>query len=77
MFTTEKDENVLQGVKPSACQAPDDVSPILLRNYASTLDDMLRKVRIESFSKSKLPEAWKNPVVIPIYKKGGKHLAVN
>ncbi|VEN57253.1 unnamed protein product [Callosobruchus maculatus] len=38
---------------------------------------MLCKVMSESFSNRILPDTWRNAVIIPIYKKGDKHLAEN
>lgn len=77
VFTPEKVERVLLDLKLSASPGPDDVSPILLKNCGSALSTVLADVMTESFIRGTVPEEWKKAIVIPIYKKGDKHLAEN
>lgn len=77
VFTPGKVEKILLDLKLTASPGPDDVSPILLKNCSSTLSSVLANVMTESFVSGTVPDEWKSALVIPIYKKGDKHLAEN
>ena len=77
IFAPEKVKSVLQNLKLNASPGPDNVSPILLKRCCVTLSGILSELMTESFESGIVPEAWKSAIVIPIYKKGDKHLPEN
>ena len=57
------------------CQ--DKIHPLALKELRDTLAPILQVIFTESLQSGKLPDDWKTANVVPIYKKGSKHLPVN
>ena len=75
-FTQDDISKILSGLKGSSC-GPDDIHPVILKHFHSTLSYPLYKLFMKSLNESKLPLDWKTSNVIPIYKKGQRSEPLN
>ena len=76
-FSVDGIEKLLRKLKPRKAAGPDQISPWILKNFASQCAMMLCKLFDQSYNSSCLPEDWKKAVVTPVHKKGDKTLANN
>ena len=65
--------------EPQAQQRPTKLHPLVLWELREELAPILEAIFTKSLDTGKLPDDWKsaNVHVVPIYKKGSKHLPVN
>ena len=68
---------MLGTLKPNKAAGPDKIHPLALKELRDTLAPILQVIFTESLQSGKLPDDWKTANVVPIYKKGSKHLPVN
>ena len=76
-FTREEVKLHLQRLKPNKAPGLDGFHPRLLKECASSLCGPLQMLFQKSIEAGELPDAWKNAVVKPIFKKGDKHSVGN
>ena len=68
---------LLHDLNPKKAPGPDNLAPRLLRELRNTLAPILTELYNRSLLEGKLPDDWKTANVVPIYKKGSKHLPSN
>lgn len=76
-FTPEKLETALKSLKPNSSPGEDEIPAIFLNKCAAVLSHPLSAMMNGLLRQGKLPREWKNAIVVPIYKKGNKHLPEN
>ena len=62
----------LEKLDPNKTTGIDDVHPLILRNCSSAFSHPLELIFKRSISESKVPDAWREANVTPIFKKGCK-----
>ena len=67
---------LLKNLKPNKAARPDKIRPLVLRELQD-ITSILEAIFTKSLDTRKLPDDWKSANVVPIYKKGSKHLPVN
>jgi hypothetical protein len=67
----------LQQLKTNKAAGPDALSPLVLRELATTLSEPLTTLFQTSLDKGHVPEDWKKASVCPIFKKGQRCEASN
>ena len=70
-------KKMLGTLKPHKAAGPDMIRPLILRDLRDTIAPILQVIFSRSMETGKLPRDWKVANVIPIFKKGSKHLPVN
>ena len=70
-------KKMLGTLKPHKAAGPDKIRPLVLKELRDTVAPILQQVFTKSLASGKLPLDWKTANVVPIYKKGSKHLPVN
>ena len=68
--------NRLASLDPDLSMGPDGLHPCLLKSYPS-LAIPLHMVFRQSVAQGKLPVEWKRSKIIPIFKKGSRHVSLN
>lgn len=76
-FTPEKVDIAIRSLKLDSSPGPDGIPAVFLSRCAGSLCGPLSMVFNDILETGHFPDAWKNAVVIPIYKKGDKRLAEN
>ena len=78
-FTISSDgiSKLLKNLKPNKAAGPDKIRPLVLRELREEIAPILEAIFTKSLDTGKLPDDWKSANVVPIYKKGSKHLPVN
>ena len=78
-FTISSDgiSKLLKNLKPNKAASPDKIRPLVLRELREEIAPILEAIFTKSLDPGKLPDDWKSANVVPIYKKGSKHLPVN
>ena len=76
-LTVEQVKEFLQKLKPKCNTSPDGIPYIVLKKCFSSLAKPITKIINLSFLQNQVPEIWKVSHVIPVFKKGDKHLASN
>ena len=69
-FTIEGVTKLLSNLKPNKAGGPDKITARFLKEMASALAPSLTLIFKASLVQGILPDDWKKPFVIPIYKKG-------
>ena len=77
IITRNSVEEALQELKPNKAAGPDDVESRLLKECAVEVAPYLCEIYQKSMDESKVPEKWKEAVIVPIYKKGSKAVMAN
>ena len=67
----------LKSLKPNKSPGPDRISPVILRSCASELAPSISYLVNKSFQLGHLPEDWRSADIVPLHKKGSKHLREN
>ena len=67
----------LKSLKPNKSLGPDRISPVILRSCASELAPSISYLVNKSFQLGHLPEDWRSADIVPLHKKGSKHLREN
>ena len=68
---------LLAGLKPHKATGPDQACPKVLREIKEAIAPTLQVIFIRSLETGKVRSDLRHANVVPIYKKGSKHLAVN
>jgi hypothetical protein len=68
---------LLRDLKPHKAAGPDQVSPLVLKELHLELAPMLCEIFQKSLSTGVIPADWRMANVVPIFKKGSKHIAAN
>ena len=92
-FTSDSDSNIpvmekftigaegvsklLGGLKPHKATGPDQIRPLVLRELGTEITPILQFIFQKSLTTGRLPDDWKHANVVPIYKKGPKHIPAN
>ncbi|MEW8547929.1 MAG: reverse transcriptase family protein, partial [Candidatus Thiodiazotropha sp.] len=77
IITEENIEKLINQLKPSKSQGPDNLHPKFLKETQSVIKKPLEIIFQKSIQEGKLPEVWKEANVTPIFKKGNKNNAEN
>ncbi|KER23712.1 hypothetical protein T265_08478 [Opisthorchis viverrini] len=72
IFTVEDIRQLLHKINPFCAFAPDEVRPRILKETSSTLTNHLHMVFRQLLDEGRLPSAWKEAIVTPIYKTGDR-----
>ena len=67
----------LKSLKPNKSPGPDCISPVILRSCASELAPLISYLVNEPFQFGHLPDDWRSADIVPLHKKGSKHLREN
>ena len=70
-------EKLLKKLKPHKAAGPDKINPMVLQKLSKTAAPILQVIFTRSLRTGQVPLDWKKANVVPIYKKGLKHQAVN
>ena len=73
----EQVEALLNAIDPSTAMGPDNIHPQLLKSCSAALSYPLTAIFHKSLREGRLPDIWKNSVIIPIHKKGPKYDPLN
>ena len=76
-ISTNGIKKMLGTLKPHKAAGPDMIRPLILRDLRDTIAPILQVIFSRSLETGKLPRDWKVANVVPIFKKGSKHLPVN
>ena len=68
---------LLASLKPHKAAGPDQLNPRVLKEIKEAIAPSLKTIFTRSYQTGQVPHDWKQANVVPIYKKGPKHLAVN
>ena len=63
---------LISKLKEHKASGPDDISPRVLKELASSIAPILKLIFQKSYSTGQLPSDWKKANVVPAYKKGPK-----
>ena len=70
IITEEDVSNSIKEMNPNKTTGPDEIHPKLIMECKEALIKPLTKIFNESLKTSKVPKAWKNSVITPIFKSG-------
>lgn len=68
---------LLKTQKPHKATGPDDIPAFILRSAANQLAPILTRIYQYSLEAGEVPQDWRDALVVPIYKKGERHIAAN
>ena len=68
---------LLKNLNPHKATGPDNLPAYFLHNFAEELSPFLTFFFQKSIDTGKIPNNWKQAYVVPIFKKGDKHNAIN
>ena len=68
---------LLRDLKIHKATGPDEVHAFILRSAASQLSPILTRLYQYSLDNGQVPTDWKNAHIVPVFKKGEKHLPSN
>ena len=71
-FTTPGVEKILKNLNAHKAAGPDDISPRILKELATTIAPILTVIFNRSYETGEVPMMWRRANVVPIYKKGAK-----
>lgn len=77
MITEEIIDKLINQLKSSKSQGPDNIHPKFLKETHLAIKQPLKIIFQQSLKEGKLPDMWKVANVTPIYKKGNKRCAEN
>ena len=77
MISSDGISKLLKNLKPNKAAGPNKIRPLVLRELREEIAPILEAIFTKSLDTGKLPDDWKSANVVPIYKKGSKHLPVN
>lgn len=75
--TTEEILKHLKSLKTNKSPGPDRISPVILKSCAFELAPSISFLVNKSFLLGHLPEDWRSANIVPLHKKGSKHLREN
>ena len=70
-------KKMLGTLKPHMAAGPDQIRPLILKELRDQIAPILQVICTRSYETGELPREWKSANVVPIYKKGSKHLPIN
>lgn len=76
-FTPQKVADATKSLKNDSSPGPDGIPAVFLKNCSEGLGLPLSRVMNDSLRMGKVPDIWKESIVIPIYKKGDRFLPEN
>lgn len=68
---------LLRGLRPFKATGPDEIPAYILKNMADHLAPYLTKLYQISLDRGLVPDDWKKANIVPVFKKGEKHMASN
>jgi hypothetical protein len=68
---------LLRGLRPFKATGPDEIPVYILKNMADHLAPYLTKLYQISLDRGLVPDDWKKANIVPVFKKGEKHMASN
>ena len=75
--TTEEILKHLKSLKTNKSLGPDRISPVILKSCAFELAPSISFLINKSFLLGHLPKDWRSADIVPLHKKGSKHLREN
>ena len=66
-----------RGLRPFKATGPDEIPAYILKNMADHLAPYLTKLYQISLDRGLVPDDWKKANIVPVFKKGEKHMASN
>ena len=76
-FTTDQIEKKLKNLNPFKSPGADCLHPRVLKELSKCLSSPLVKIFTKSFEEGKVPQDWKDAIIIPLHKKDEKYLVSN
>ena len=76
-ITIEDVKKAIKTLKPNKACGPDNIHAKILIECKDTLAEPLTRIFNKSLSDAKVPTAWKNSIITPIFKSGDKRLPEN
>ena len=70
-------EKLFRGLRPHKATGPDEIPAFILKAAAGALSPYFTRLYQMSLDSGKIPDDWRTANIVPIYKKGEKHLASN
>ena len=74
---TNEVRKYLQKIDPNKSTGPDDISPRILKECYTQLENPVTRLFNKSLAQAAVPRAWKRANITPIFKKGDKKQAIN
>ncbi len=68
---------LLKNKKPLKATGPDEIPAFILRSGAEQLASILTKIYQYSLDTGEVPQDWRDALVVPIFKKGERHIPAN
>lgn len=69
--------SLLQHLKPDKSSGPDDIHPRIMKALSDVIAEPLAMLFDMSLRQSRLPRDWKDAIISPVYKTGGRDLVSN
>ena len=68
---------LLKGLRPYKATGPDEIPAYILKNLADHLAPYLTRLYQLSLDQGNVPDDWKKANIVPVFKKGERHVASN
>ena len=68
---------LLQNLNPNKAAGPDNITPRVLKELATSVAPILTIIFRASYQTSEIPEIWRTANICPVYKKGKKYDPIN
>ena len=76
-ISTEEVYKLLKNQHPHKATGPDEIPVFIIRAAASQLAPILARIYQRTLDHGEIPQDWRDALVVPIFKKGERHIAAN
>ena len=76
-ISTEGVYKLLKNQHPHKATGPDEIPAFIIRAAASQLAPILARIYQHTHDHGEIPQDWRDVLVVPIFKKGERHIAAN
>ena len=76
-ISTERVYKLLKNQHPHKATGPDEIPAFIIRAAASQLASILARIYQHIPDHGEIPQDWRDAIVVPVFKKGERHIAAN